>query len=146
MVKRLIDCISPLFSFPLHPSRAVSMQDWCCTYWMQFCHFRTRSWSGHEDGLTATLSNIRSPSSESLHPSANATSSHTKIRPQIVLAVLYKRRRDSTSVTVLSLLTCQCKPIRYNRPRHSSSGQSPASHRSGPGSSPRQVMWDLWTR
>jgi hypothetical protein len=30
------------------------------------------------------------------------------------------------------------------RPRHSSSGQSLASHRGGPGSSPGLVMWELW--
>jgi hypothetical protein len=29
------------------------------------------------------------------------------------------------------------------RPRHSSGGQSPASHRGGPGSNPGLVMWDF---
>jgi hypothetical protein len=31
-----------------------------------------------------------------------------------------------------------------NRPCPSSGGQSPTSHHGGPGSSPGQVMWDLW--
>jgi hypothetical protein len=30
-----------------------------------------------------------------------------------------------------------------NRPRHSSGGQSPASHRGGPGTNPGLVMWDF---
>jgi hypothetical protein len=33
----------------------------------------------------------------------------------------------------------------YKRPCHSSGGYSPASHCGGPGSSPGQVMWDLWS-
>jgi hypothetical protein len=32
----------------------------------------------------------------------------------------------------------------YAGPCHSSGGLSPASHRGGPGSSPGQVMWNLW--
>jgi hypothetical protein len=37
-----------------------------------------------------------------------------------------------------------CSFILYLGPCHSSGGYSPASNRGGPGSSPGQVMWDLW--
>jgi hypothetical protein len=57
--------------------------------------------------------------------------------------------------TCISLLLCSVKatnffhsfaPERLNttcRPRHSSGGLSPASHRGGPGSNPGLVMWDF---
>jgi hypothetical protein len=44
------------------------------------------------------------------------------------------------------LFTAQKKFLIYTGlgPRRSSGGQSPASHRGGPGSSPGLVIWDLW--
>jgi hypothetical protein len=51
----------------------------------------------------------------------------------------FRRKRDRNTLFYPTVYS-----KRNWRPWHSSGGYSPVSHRGGQGSSPGQVMWDLW--
>jgi hypothetical protein len=63
-------------------------------------------------------------------------------------SVLTSIERDSTLDTTVTLIHLQiysyAEDKAVSRPYHGSCGQSPASHRGGPGSIQGQSTWDLW--
>jgi hypothetical protein len=62
---------------------------------------------------------------------------------EVAVRELVKERYKSTLDYAMMFSTYICFKVIKLRPRHSSGGLSPTSHRGGPGSNPGLVMWDF---